>query len=240
MVATTSSSVNYDHQHHQHDHHHHHSHRRHSHDVDGLGDDKLSEHQHLLVLERQPHYAPQRNRWLVLVAYILLTSMQGLVWLTFSASPKEVKEYYNLGGEPDRQIDMLLNWGPISYVIAIAFVMIAVNRGGTSLWRVLLSGGLLTASGAVVRLIPTFIGAEFRQSTSAAYVLHFGQFLNGLNGPPGGATPSALSAAWFAPEQRTLATSLAYIPQVLIHRRSKGSGLFSLRREFRVHVEFRL
>lgn len=46
-------------------------------------------------------------------------------------------------------------------------------------------------------------------------LIHTGQFLNGLAGPIAMGAPPALSAEWFPPEQRTSATALATISNVL-------------------------
>ena len=46
-------------------------------------------------------------------------------------------------------------------------------------------------------------------------LIHIGQFLNGLAGPVSMGAPPAISAEWFAPEQRTTATAIASLSNAL-------------------------
>ena len=159
--------------------------------------------------------------------------------MTFSGNPTEAQAYYdwpadanatsatvcNTAGGADgtacvSRVSLLLNWGPIMYLPVVFVVMQRMNAGGDSVWWTLLAGALLTAAGAVVRVVPSLLGAE--GSGWAVYCLHAGQILNGMAGPMMSTTPSAMSAAWFPPDQRAIATSIAYTPAIF----GPGVGFF--------------
>jgi len=97
----------------------------------------------------------------------------------------------------------------------VPFVMHMLSRGPVMLHRTMTFGALLVFSGALIRMIPTFVGGSLLHSNTAVWFLHAGQLLNGMAGPMAAATPSAFSVIWVTPDQRTLATSVAYIPAVL-------------------------
>ena len=159
----------------------------------------------------------RRVRWVVLAAFTLCSVNQSLIWGTFNASPDAVEKYYKWDGDSDATkvtLDLLLNWGPISYVVVVWFVMICMSRGDpAALWWLSLCGTVLSFAGSAIRLIPTVAGTA--EKGSAKLFLHFGQFLNGCSGPMWAATPSALSSLWFEPEQRMLATGISYVGSIL-------------------------
>jgi hypothetical protein len=173
----------------------------------------------------------ERKRWLCLLSMIFVGSMQGLVWITFSTNPLQEEEYYGwpctpaqnttacnfppVHLDPDAVIDLLLNWGPIAYLIVMPLVMIALSQGGKSVWKTILWGASFTFAGSLVRLIPSFFSVALRQSEWTVFMLHVGQFLNGCAGPMAAGCTTAFSATWFPVEERTLATSVAYLPAVL-------------------------
>merc|ERR1711976_857766 len=66
------------------------------------------------------------------------------------------------------------------------------------------TASFLMALGAIMRAIP--VGDYLFK-----VLWHFGSFLNGITGIAVMSLPPALSAAWFPPEQRTLATCIAQI-----------------------------
>ena len=123
-------------------------------------------------------YKSEPIRWLVLLVAVLVATSQSVVWITFSASPRETELLFCLnttGSSSDGTLDLLLNWGPIAYLPVVPFVMVALNKGGNSVHRVLLLGGVLTSLGALVRLLPILLDDPC--SDWAIPILHLGQFL---------------------------------------------------------------
>lgn len=75
----------------------------------------------------------ETKRWGILSLFALVGCLQGIIWITFTASPNMVKETYsweNLSIDPDEQISLLLNWGPIMFLVTVPVVMLVVVRGG--------------------------------------------------------------------------------------------------------------
>eukprot|EP00947_MAST-08B_sp_MAST-8B-sp1_P001289 g1289.t1 len=157
------------------------------------------------------------RRWLVLAVYVYVGTMQGVVWITLNANPAEIESFFSLNRTMTKEQmsdteDLFLNWGPIMYLPTVPWVIVAVSRGGRSVWATMLLCGVLTSAGALVRALPCLL--PDRAGSSAVYLLHFGQALNGIAGAMVASTASAISAAWFEPRERTLATSIACLPGV--------------------------
>ena len=70
-------------------------------------------------------------------------------------------------------VNLLLNWGPITYLIFVPFVMWALSRGGKAVYFTVLVAGALCAAGSLIRLVPSLYG--FASSSDAIYYLHVGQ-----------------------------------------------------------------
>lgn len=155
------------------------------------------------------------KRWAVLLAYNWIGFSQGMVWVTFSASAPEARVLYGEESMSRATINLLLNWGPITYLVGIWPVMALLSRGGSCVHDCMLLAGWLTAAGSVLRCWPTIHTLLLRASVPqpqpySTLWLHVGQILNGFSGPAVGASCSAVAACWFAPHERTLATSVAY------------------------------
>jgi len=148
------------------------------------------------------------KRWAVLAVYNWIGFSQGMVWVTYSASAPEAKELYGSGAMDTATINLLLNWGPITYLLGIWPVMWLLNRGGRCVYECMLIAGWLTAAGSVLRCLPALLPG-LRSGHPVLWV-HIGQILNGFSGPAVGGSCSAVAACWFAPSERTLATSVAY------------------------------
>eukprot|EP01052_Picozoa_sp_SAG31_P001387 SAG31_NODE_47_length_30979_cov_41.708841_21_plen_245_part_00 len=104
-----------------------------------------------------------------------------------------------------------VNWGPITYLIGIWAVMWLLGRGGRCVYHCMLLAGWLTAIGAVLRCVPALMRVQSGQPSAYPLLwLHAGSFVNGFSGPAVSGSCSAVAACWFAPSERTLATSIAY------------------------------
>ena len=152
------------------------------------------------------------KRWLVLSCMFWLGLMQAVGWVTYSANPQIAAEYYGFQNAK-ASIDMLLNWGPIMYLPVAPVVGYLIASDADTLWRVILSGAVLTASGMVLRLVPNIVGLD-PISRMSHFCIHTGQALNGAAGPMNCVTPSALAALWFPSHQRALATSVVFAIQM--------------------------
>lgn len=148
------------------------------------------------------------KRWAVLMAYNWIGFSQGMVWVTYSASAPEAKELYGAEAMNGATVNLLLNWGPITYLLGIWLVMWLLNRGGRCVHQCMLIGGWLTAAGSILRCVPALLPSL--RGTHPMLWVHAGQICNGFSGPAVGGSCSAVAAAWFAPSERTVATAIAY------------------------------
>eukprot|EP00048_Salpingoeca_helianthica_P019895 m.246035 g.246035 ORF g.246035 m.246035 type:complete len:468 (-) comp40654_c0_seq1:22-1425(-) len=146
--------------------------------------------------------------WYTLIIFFLLTTFQTTFWFTFSSVPDTVTAYYP--GMTDDDLDLLLNWGPIIFVPVVPVVSWYLTRP-SGLAHAMLLGAALCALSCALRLVPCFLSESARSNTHVWLFLHFGQILNAAAGPIVMAAPSLLSATWFAVEQRTTATAVAYL-----------------------------
>ncbi|KAK3600741.1 hypothetical protein CHS0354_017030 [Potamilus streckersoni] len=137
------------------------------------------------------------RRWYILFVYSLLTFTQDLIWNTFSPISEPSKSVY---GWSVADIAFLTNWGPIGYIIAaVPFAWLTEIKGLRP--ACLLAMGF-TALGTVLRCI------TYKQP-AASWLIHTGQFLNGLCAPVAGALPPVLSSTWFPVHERATATAIS-------------------------------
>eukprot|EP00727_Mastigamoeba_balamuthi_P008882 m51a1_g4616 hypothetical protein (1550) ;mRNA; r:277295-283082 len=101
-----------------------------------------------------------------------------VVWMTFSSIPKASEDYFGITAA---QVDLLLNWAAIAYLVAALPVMWLLSR----------PRGLQRS-----RLWP---------------ILHVSCVVNGIAGPAIMSSGSLLSATWFPEHERTTATSIAVL-----------------------------
>ncbi|XP_070175531.1 solute carrier family 49 member 4-like isoform X2 [Littorina saxatilis] len=137
-----------------------------------------------------------RRRWYILILFSLMCGTQGCVWNTFGPISSTAEDAFDWDTS---NIGMLTNWGPISFIPATVPLIWALEHKGlrvASLWT-----AFFVASGTVVRIFTM-------EPPGVTILMNVGQALNGLAGPIAMAGPPAVSATWFPPEQRTLATSI--------------------------------
>ena len=139
------------------------------------------------------------KRWYVLFVASLLAFEQGWIWNTYGpiASVVGRKDVF---GWDDSILAMMGNWGPISYVLSFYPTAILLDSYGLRLSAVLCTSLLLLSS--TTRLFAT------GTTETCTMWQHIGQFLNGVAGPFCMSAGTVLSSAWFAPGQRTTATSI--------------------------------
>jgi nitrate/nitrite transporter NarK len=156
-----------------------------------------------------PAYVLYPHRFYVLFVFSFLAFNQCLIWLTFSPIARSAETYYNIS---EFTVDLLLNWGPIIFVPCLPLTYILLNKHHGLRHCVILLA-IVDFIAALVRVIPLIITKPSDPNFSLITVpfLHIGQILNASCGPLSLATVSQLSCLWFAPHERTRATSVALI-----------------------------
>ena len=149
------------------------------------------------------------QRFWILFVFVFLVFNQCMFWLTFSPIANATREFYHVSEEV---VDLLLNWGPIVFLPTLPLVYLLLNaRHG--LRKSMLIFATVSLIATVIRLIPLIVtspsSADFRQV--AVPFLHIGQILIATTGPFAMALASQLSCLWFAPHERTRATTVAVL-----------------------------
>lgn len=138
-----------------------------------------------------------RRRWLVLTLFSLLALMQGMVWNFWGPIQNSAVHAY---GFSKSDIAVLVLWGPVGFIPWLLFMWLMDKKG---LRASLLLSALFMLLGSVLRSVPLM------DETLRRWLIHGGQFLNGLAGPTIMSAGPYLSTTWFAPDQRATATAVA-------------------------------
>ena len=180
--------------------------------------------EHLLkVSERKEGFQVYSSRWLMLIIFMFLSLNQSLFWLTFSPISTYSRENFNLcnphlnassyascsrvNGQGQDDIDLMLAWGGIVYLISVpVFIFYTFDKG---LRNLLIFMSTLLVLGCVMRVIPKVFLLDSSYENYNLYIVHAAQIIFALTGPVAMATPPRLSAIWFAPSERLMATALA-------------------------------
>lgn len=163
-----------------------------------------AEREPLLVPSRaEPNEPPvvnsrvYRRRWLVLGLFSLLGLMQGMVWNFWGPIQNSAVHAY---GFTKSDIAVLVLWGPVGFIPWLLFMWLMDKKG---LRASLLLSAFFMLLGSVLRSVP-LMDQPLRR-----WLIHGGQFLNGLAGPTTMSAGPYLSTTWFAPDQRATATAVA-------------------------------
>jgi hypothetical protein len=153
------------------------------------------------------NYELDPRRFHVLFLFAFLAFNQCSIWFTFSPIARTTQEYYRID---EATVDLLLNWGPIIFIPCLPLTYILLNRH-RGLQRCIHLLALTDFFAALIRLIPTvIIKSSSQHFTSISLVfLHVGQIFNAACGPLVMVPVSQLSSLWFAPHERTRATTVA-------------------------------
>eukprot|EP00051_Salpingoeca_urceolata_P010437 m.127720 g.127720 ORF g.127720 m.127720 type:complete len:475 (-) comp16714_c0_seq3:157-1581(-) len=147
------------------------------------------------------------SKWYMLGLLWYLTTIQCMLWFTFGTDPDPVKTYYDIKSSV---IDLLLNWGPIVFCpIVPAASWLLARPGGIRVC--LIASSVMCVATCVIRLVPCWLSEETRKSWHGLAFLHTGQIIAAAVGPLVMAAPSRLSAVWFPPNRRAVATAVAYL-----------------------------
>ncbi|KAL3831880.1 hypothetical protein ACJMK2_023577 [Sinanodonta woodiana] len=139
------------------------------------------------------------KRWYVLIVFSIGAALQGFIWNTWGPIASASEDAF---GWTDSTIALLSNWGPIAYIIAAFPLSWLIDVKGIR-WASLCMS-FLVALGTGLRCITS-------DPTTATWLIHIGQLLNGVAGPVSMGGPPVVSAEWFPPHQRTTATALSII-----------------------------
>ncbi|XP_026151685.1 solute carrier family 49 member 4 [Mastacembelus armatus] len=175
----------------------------------GAGSSTEAEREPLLVPRPTETSSPPvnsrvyRRRWLVLTMFSLLALIQGMVWNFWGPIQNSAAHAY---GFTKSDIAVLVLWGPVGFIPWLLFMWLMDKKG---LRVSLLLSAFLMLLGAALRSIP------LTEQPLRRWLIHGGQFLNGLAGPTIMSAGPYLSTTWFAPDQRATATAVASLVSYL-------------------------
>ena len=129
--------------------------------------------------------------------------MQDAVWNTFGPIVNSVQYAY---GWSDATVAMMANWGTITFVIIVFPLCWLLETAGLRVATITVA--TLTALGATVRVVTT-------NETGFLVFAHLCSILNGFSGATIMSAPPAISAIWFPPEERTTATCINQVFNML-------------------------
>lgn len=154
-----------------------------------------------------PVYKVYRSRFYVLFVFSFFSFNQCMMWLTFSPIARQAETYYNI---TEATVDLLLNWGPIIFIPILPLTSILLNMHNGLRYCVLILA-VADFLAALCRILPSIIMSATHPNFSsfALPFIHAGQILNAACGPLVMAPVSQLSSFWFAPHERTRATTVA-------------------------------
>ena len=156
----------------------------------------------------KPHYRVYKRRFYVLFVFSFLTFNQSTIWLTFSPIARNTEVHFNI---TEATVDLLLNWGPIVFVPCLPLTSLLLNRlhGLRYCVIILAIADFLATLLRVLPLIIHTISSNLNYNSLALPFIHMGQILNAACGPFVMAPVSQISCLWFAPHERTRATTIA-------------------------------
>ncbi|XP_065178296.1 solute carrier family 49 member 4 homolog [Sycon ciliatum] len=139
------------------------------------------------------------RRWYILAMAALLAMLEGCIWNTWGpiAAPAQLVFQWS-----EADIALLANWGCIAYCVTAFPLSWVMDAKG--LRPAVVIAALFITAGAGLRCVSM-------DHPEANWYINAGHILNGLSSPVTFGAPPLVSAIWFAPEQRTLATSIGTI-----------------------------
>ena len=143
------------------------------------------------------------RRWIVLFSFCALSLSNNVQWITYATVVDEAKEFFNCDAF---QINSLA-WVYSAVYVVLGLPLCAVyDRFG--LRNGMLIGGALNAAGALLKFSAVYVSPNYTTLLLAQVVNSAAQcFTLGL--------PPMVAAAWFGTKERSLATSLASVANVL-------------------------
>lgn len=143
---------------------------------------------------------PPLARWWVLLLTCVMSALQCAQWSWPGPIAGSLQSLYNIDGN---MTQLLLNYGPIVYLIVSMPCAWYARRSPEGVRGVVLTGIALVAVSSFLRM-----GVR-SSSTGSLTLLHIAQILNAAAGPPAMASVTALCEIWFHKDERATATALA-------------------------------
>ena len=158
-------------------------------------------------------YSVHASRFYILLLFFAISSLQGLVYCTFSTIPEFFNSYFLQPPRDQQLLDLLLQWAPIVYLPTVFLAAYFFQTLYDGLRRSVLLAAALVWLGTALRMLPSVFSTDYRHEHNAwmIWLVHAGQIVNALAAPLVMASPSKLSVTWFADEERSLATAVATI-----------------------------
>jgi len=149
-------------------------------------------------------------RWYILVTFSFLSGLQCLVWFTFSSVKLDVFEDWFHIADAKKDVDLLLNWGPIMYFPTSLLALWLLELPGRGLKYSVKMGALLTFLGSTIRAIPFLL--KWRNGHFSTLIfLHIGQICNAMSGPFVLGPPTKIAQVWFPSKMFGTATAIAAV-----------------------------
>lgn len=161
------------------------------------------------LIDESNSYRVYRRRFWVLFVFFFLTFNQCMFWLTFSPIPTQTIDFYKTS---EANVDLLLNWGPIIFLPALPLIYLLLNIH-QGLRKCMLLFAIIPVIATILRLIPLMITSWTKPNFHDVSLpfLHVAQILIATTGPLAMALVSQLSCIWFAPNERTRATTMGIL-----------------------------
>ncbi|CAF3733736.1 unnamed protein product [Rotaria sordida] len=165
-----------------------------------------------LVNDNQNFRVYPQRLW-VLFIFAFLAFNQTMFWLTFSPIASSAEKFYNIS---EATVDLLLNCGPIIFLPTLPVVYLLLNTHH-GLRKCVLIFAIVPVIATLLRLFPLIITSSTNRNfhNIALPFLFIGQILIATTGPISMALVSQLSCIWFAPYERTRATTFAILGAIL-------------------------
>ena len=148
------------------------------------------------ILQYASYFQTYNKRWYILFIFSWIAAAQYLTWNIYGPISTSVENAYRWS---DTQIAMMPNLGTILFIIAVFPFCRLLEKKGLP---------FVTRLAAFLILIANILRVLSTDETLFSVMAHLSSVINGIAGAVVMAAPPHLSAIWFPPEQRTLATCL--------------------------------
>ncbi len=151
------------------------------------------------------------RRWWMLVMFCFMIISNATMWVTFAPISDIAEVYFGPTAGSTTNVNMLaivfLMFYPLGTLLEVKCMEMYQLRG------TILLGGVLTATGALLRLLAA-IGPS-QDSIWTYVIMLLGQIFGALAQPLFMNCPASLSAAWFPPSERDIATAFGSLSSAL-------------------------
>ena len=148
------------------------------------------------ILQYSSYFQTYNKRWYILFMFSWIAAAQYLSWNIYGPISTSVENAYRWS---DTQIAMMPNLGTILFIIAVFPFCRLLEKKGLP---------FVTRLAAFLILISNILRVLSTDEMTFSVMAHLSSVINGIAGAVVMAAPPHLSAIWFPPEQRTLATCL--------------------------------